>query len=242
MRPRHAVRLLGAVLALVVLATGCSDRDGASTGSEPAGASGQPASDDPGEVEVRDFEKLARDQPGGVEHREAFPAEPTADELTEAARDTGSRTGAERFAIVLLHGLEDQTAGTARDTAEDLVAADLPADGRFYLDNLRSWKDSRVVPGSRGWLRSQEIEPADGASRSVLVQLVEKLEVPALGDGPGEPFVSWGSFLMTVTATADGWMLTDLQEAGASEYETFSPYMWEAALDSGKGWRRFRVG
>lgn len=245
------VRWIGASAAvgLMVVTAACSGDGGASppdadststTHSQDRGQGSSPGNPPP-EIEVRDFKKLAKDEPGGVKYRTAIPAEPTEAQLEEAVKATRSRADAERFAIILHHALEDQTADSAQEIAHRYLSPDLPADSRFYLDNLKAWKDTRVVPGSRSWLRSADVSKP-GESLVVQVHLVEQLETPGLGDGPADPFVSWGSFLMTVEATTDGWLLTDLQEAGASEYETFSPYTWEAALDSGKGWRRFEVG
>lgn len=113
-----------------------------------------------------------------------MPAEPSQAELDDAASAGTTRADAEQFAILLVHALHDQTDDGLHDGARRFLADQLPADTRSYLDGLGAWKDTRVVPGSRSWLRSEEVATAQDA-----------------------PVVTW-----------------------------------EAALDSGRGWRRFRVG
>lgn len=234
------------VVAVLLMLTGsCSaDRDVDPGGSESTSASHSAGPDNPPpEVKYREAKKLATDQPGGPTYRTAIPAEPTKDQLQTAARATATRADAERFAIILHHALQDQTSDSVQDSARQYLSPDLPDASRDYLDglSLSLWKDTRIVPGSRSWLRSKEVSTSDQGP-VVQVQLVEQIECPGLGNGPGDPFVYWGSYLITLVATAGDWVLTDIQSTGGSEYETFSPYTWKEDMDSGKGWRRFDVG
>lgn len=208
------------------------DRGTLANPSNSTEAGAVPIEDDP-----RPFAAPARDQPGGPAHAETVPAEPTADDLARAASGQGDRLGAEVFALTLSHALEDQTEQQGNELFERYLSTDLPQPARDTIARARRFPGNRYMPGVSAWLRSQE-EPEG----RFVVQLVELVESPALGDVEGEPFLFWSENLLTVAPGSDGWELVDFQEQGMSEGRDFGPYTWKDRMDSGRGWRKVKIG
>ena len=189
-------------------------------------------------LDQRPFKQLKSDEPGGPRHRRPLPSRPTNEQLTASSELGANRAGAERFAILVNHALEDQTSDSPTDVLDE-YGADLPPEAVAALDETRSLPGNHVVPGSRSFVRSTLRETASGSEATVFV--VEKIASPALGDAPGEPFVFWAQTRLTVAWAVGRWKLTDYQSAGASEYPKFSKWTWRDTMDSGRGWRRFDV-
>lgn len=140
---------------------------------------------------------------------------------------------------MLSHAIEDQTPDSAGDTYVDHLGAEMPIEAVRSIDLSRRWAGNRVVPGGRSWVRSRWT--VTGGRVEAVVQVVDQIEVPLLGDAPGEPFVCWGENLVTVKHESGRWQLIDLQRGVASEKAEFSPWTWRGAMDSGRDWRRVAV-
>lgn len=230
-----AATLLGMV-AIAACSTDSPTPSGASTRMPSTPSSEVPASAPTSE---RPYVKLSSDDKNGPLHTAQYPAEPDESDVLRAARNAADRAGAEAFAITLNHALESQTGKVATGSWDEYLARDLPADSRAEIKTMARWQGARVVPGSRSWIRSQSVDGSRGLA--FRVQLVELIEVPELGDGPGEPYVLWGDNQLTVRLSGDAWVVDDLQRSVASESKKFSPYTWKGTMDSGVGWRRINV-
>ncbi|WP_166391421.1 hypothetical protein [Nocardioides ochotonae] len=232
--------LMAAMIAVSTLSCsngGSSEPPGQDQGNLADPSSSADASAVPIERDSRPFAAPARDQPGGPAHAETVPAEPTADDLARAAGGQGDRLGAEVFALTLSHALEDQTEEQGNELFERYLSTDLPQPARETIAQARRFPGNRYMPGVSAWLRSQ-----DAPDGRVVVQLVELVESPTLGDGEGEPFVFWSENLLTVAPGSDGWELVDFQQQLMSEMRDFSPNIWKNRMDSGRGWRQVKIG
>lgn len=155
-------------------------------------------------------------------------------DVATAASAADTRAAGELFAILLNHAIEGQTDASAREQAIESLAADARPEARQEIDSILPLEGTRMVPGSRSWIRSTL------RSGVLTVRLVELIEVPAVGS-PGQPFRPWCDNKLVVTRIGGQWRLIDFQRAIASEKAKFSPSTWSGVMNSGKGWRRFEV-
>ena len=140
----------------------------------------------------------------------------------------------ERLAVLLNHAIEDQTTQSARAEALDAMGADARAEARDTISTIPPFEGARVVDGSRSWIRSQF------TPNGLTVRLVELIEVPGLGT-PGEPFRFWSDSTVVLRRDDGQWWLHDFQRAVASESVEFSERVWRTVMNSGQGWRHFKV-
>jgi len=190
----------------------------------------------PSKNDPRPFALPRADDPGGPAHTETVPAEPSTEELSEAAAGPADRYGAEVFALTMSHAVEDQTAGLGQEVFEQHLAADIPEEALKVISVSRRFPGNRTAPGERAWVRSQE-----SPSGAFVVHLVELVESPFLGDAEDDPYYFWSANLVTVAQGEDGWELVDFQQRLAFESRDFSPEAWKSDMDSGKGWRSVSI-
>ncbi|MBC7631039.1 hypothetical protein [Aeromicrobium sp.] len=229
--PKSAVCLLASfILAL----SGCTPSAEDKNMNEPArteSAAAEPAPSLNGTV--RPDLRIVGDEPGGASVSPA-PAEPNSSQLDLAASAAPSRGDAERIAILLNHAIEDQTAGTARAEALELLDANATDAARATITALPAFPGSRMTAGSKSYIRSGE---KNGA---VEVRLVELVEVPALGTSE-QPYQLWTDNTLVMSHDGDRWLLQDFRREVASETREFKAAVWRTVMDMGRGWRRFTV-
>ncbi|NPC98916.1 hypothetical protein [Nocardioides sp. zg-DK7169] len=222
MRARRVAWWL-AVWGTALATTACTgDGAGQELGNDREGASISELSEKTLEPVVEDdrpFAAPTSDAPSGPSHSKPVPAEPTADELAEAAQGPFDRYGAEVFALTLSHAMEDQTEGTGPELFEQYLATDLPELAARIISDARRWPGNRTAPGETAWVRSQASGEQDN---TFVVHLIELVESPRLNID-GEPFYFWSSNLLTVAHGAAGWQLVDFQQQLASEKRDFRP-------------------
>lgn len=189
--------------------------------------------------EIKDGMKtqiLDDDQPGG-ERIDDVPAIPQVSDIEQLSRSSATRQNGERFALLLSHALEDETDGEGALDVLGRFGADTNSRVRDAIRSRGVVPGSRVVAGSRSWLRSRVL---DNDAMSMIVRVIEKVDVPAFGS-PGDPFIFWVDNTFEIEHRAGRWMLVGLDSAAASDSERFSPATWRLIMDSGRGWRRVPV-
>lgn len=138
------------------------------------------------------------------------------------------------FAIVVAHALTDTTPTSAASRAfDDFVTSDT-LDASAELQRSQRFPGTRVVRGSRSWIRSVRGEEGDLTVMLVENQVTDGLLVQ------GRPFEYWARVFMKVSVIDDEWRVTDYSVSLVSETSDFSQPVWENTMDSGRDWRRFR--